>query len=296
MHDICVCVCTYHRPELLENLLRALTEQVSGGVISHSVVVVDNDSDRSAEEVVTRTAAANEMPILYYVEPKRNIAAARNMALSAAKGEYIALIDDDEVPDNRWLLNLLSACNEYAADGVLGPVEPRYIDEPPTWVVKGKFFIRPRYKTGTRLAWPDTRCGNVLFRREIIARLDKPFDERYGTGSEDVDFFRRMMNDNRSFIWSDEAVVYESVPAVRCTSRYLMKLALLRGSNSYKYPVGRVRNVAKALVAVPVYSIALPVLYCCGFHYFMSYLIRMLDHLGRLLSFLGFTPVKSRTS
>ena len=42
--------------------------------------------------------------VKYCVEPRQNIALARNKALQNAEGDLIAFIDDDEFPDGRLAL------------------------------------------------------------------------------------------------------------------------------------------------------------------------------------------------
>ena len=49
----------------------------------------------------------------YAVEPERNIALARNRALSLARGEKLAFIDDDEMASPFWLSTLLAAEKRY---------------------------------------------------------------------------------------------------------------------------------------------------------------------------------------
>jgi hypothetical protein len=74
-----------------------------------------------------------------------------------------------------------------------------------------------------------------------------------------------------------------------------MKRALLRGKNSMRHPRGRVRNLAKSLVAVPLYSLSLPFLQVFGgHHYFMKCLIKLGDHVGRLLAAVGLNPINER--
>jgi hypothetical protein len=109
-----------------------------------------------------------------------------------------------------------------------------------------------------------------------------------------VDFFRRMMEKGCSFVWCNEAVVREFVPASRCNRSYLLKRALLRGSNFHKHPTHRIRNIAKSAVAVPCYALMLPVLALFGQHVFVKYLIKLLDHGSRLLAFLGLSLVTER--
>src|SRR5216683_5139686 len=132
-NHICVCVCTYKRPQFLDHLLQELGTQKTDGLFTYSIVVVDNDHLRSAEPVVSSFSTASNIPIKYCVEPRQNIALARNKAIENADGDFVAFIDDDEFPTKHWLLTLFKTCNEYDVDGVLGPVKRHFEEEPPRW-------------------------------------------------------------------------------------------------------------------------------------------------------------------
>jgi succinoglycan biosynthesis protein ExoM len=293
-HHITVCICTLKRPHLLRQTLAKLEGQRTEGLFTYSIAVADNDSMLSAKQVVMAFSSATQLPVAYCVEPEQNIALARNRALENAEGDLIAFIDDDEFPAEDWLYKLFKMYTTSGADGVLGPVKPYFETEPPRWVKKGGFFDRPIHPTGHKLGWDRCRTGNVLFRKDILNRLEIPFRSMFGTAGEDMDFFRRAMNVGFSFVWCDEAVAYEVVPPSRCTRTYLLRRALLRGSNFPKHPEHRILNVTKSLIAVPCYVLILPVLLFLGQHVFIKYLIKVLDHISRLLAFLGFSLVTQR--
>jgi hypothetical protein len=140
----------------------------------------------------------------------------------------------------------------------------------------------------------ESRTGNVLFVRSILDTVSVPFRSEFGTAGEDIDFFGRMMEKGDVFIWCDEAVVYELVPPERCTSKYLLRKALLRGSNFLKHPTDRVRNLLKSFVAVPLYGMMLPFMFLAGHHHFMKYLVKLCDHTGRIVMLLGIQLVRER--
>ncbi len=291
---ISVCICTFKRPDLLSRLLEALRRQRTEGMFSYSVVVADNDCAESARNVVSNFAATSPFPVRYCVEPRQNIAMVRNKALENAEGNFIAFIDDDEFPGEDWLALLFKTCGLEGVDGVLGPVKPHFQNEPPRWVLEGNFFERPSYRTGYKMKWSETRTGNTLFRRKILDGSLEAFSPEFDAAGEDMDFFRKMMNRGHLFVWCDEAPVYEDVPPWRCEKRSLLKRALLRGSNFSKHPADRVRNLAKSAFAVPVYTLALPVLFTLDRRLFLSYLIKLLDHVSRIASFLGWKMLRER--
>jgi len=243
---------------------------------------------------VTAFSATSHLPVTYCSEPQQNIALARNKAMEHADGDFIAFIDDDEFPAEDWLCNMVRAYQTYGVAGILGPVKPHFESEPPRWLKKGGFFDRPNHPSGYKLTWGEARTGNVLFRKDILNAAEIPFRAKFNTAGEDIDFFRRMMERGHTFVWCNEAVVYEEVPAARCRRSYLLRRALLRGSNFPKHPSHRLANAARSLIAVPCYTAALPILALCGEHVFLKYLIKLLDHVSRLLAYLGLRLVVER--
>jgi succinoglycan biosynthesis protein ExoM len=287
--NICVCICTFRRPMLIKALLLKLGEQETRGEFTLSVVVADNDRHQSAQAAVREAANALPFPVTYCVEPEQNIARVRNKAVLASRGDYIAFIDDDELPPRDWLLNALHACQAHGADGVLAPVRPLFEHAPPAWVVKGRFCERDEPPTGHTLAWRETRTGNVLMRRSLIEGMAEPFAPAFGNGGEDTDFFKRLMAGGARFVWCNEAAVMEIVPPERCRRRYFLKRALLRGQN--EKGLASLGSVVKSMFAVPLYLLMLPFMLLAGQHWFMHYGIRLCDHAGKLVGVLGFKPL-----
>jgi len=294
MEHITVCICTFKRPQLLKRLLEELRFQKTEGRFDYSIVVADNDAEESAKQVVTDFARNSSAEMIYCVEPTPNIALARNKVLSRSRGDYLAFIDDDEFPSEDWLLVLLKTCKTHRVDGVLGPVKPHFEVEPPKWLIKAGFYDRATHDTGFVMSWHEARTGNVLIRRQILDGINQVFSPEFGTGGEDQDFFRRMIEKGHVFIWCNEAPAYETVPPHRWKRRFLIKRALLRGKTTFRHPRNRMRNIAKSAVAVPLYAIALPFLFILGHHHFMKYFVRLFDHVGRLLALVRLNPIKER--
>jgi succinoglycan biosynthesis protein ExoM len=291
---ISVCICTFRRPDWLRRLLLSLTQQRTEGLFTYSIVVADNDTLESAKSGVAEFAAGSTVPVIYCVEPEKNIALVRNRAIASASGDWIAFIDDDEFPIPEWLLRLFQACLVHQAAGALGPVRPHFEVVPPSWVKKSGLYDRREFETGFVLPWRESRTGNVLFRKGIIPETEPPFDSLFPNGGEDQDFFRRMMAEGHRFVWCNEAVVLETVPPIRWNKKVMMQRALLRGQNTYKHAKGASRGLVKSLVAIPVYVVALPFCALGGTHLVMRYLIKLCDHVGKLMAALGINSVKER--
>jgi len=288
---ITVCICTFKRTDFLRRLLTELDCQKTEGLISYSVIVVDNDRSLSAQNVVQSFQQTSKLEVWYFVEPEQSIALARNKAVENAQGDFIAFIDDDEFPSRDWLLNLFKAYRRFKAHGILGPVLPHYEAKPPAWIIKGRFHERPSHKSGTVLPWTLTRTGNVLLRRDLFDDKDNMFRPEFGSGGEDRDFFRRKIGQGCKFVWCAEAPVYETVPPERYTRSFMLRRALLRGKTPYNQSV---LPLVKSGLAIPAYTILLPFLLFTRHHIFMKYLVSYFDHIGRMLALLGIDVIRQK--
>ena len=72
----------------------------------------------------------------------------------------------------------------------------------------------------------------------------------------------------------------------------MLRKALLRGATAVLHPTFGKRELAKSLIAIPAYSLALPFALFLGQHRFMNLLVKTFDHLGKLLQLLHLNPVK----
>jgi succinoglycan biosynthesis protein ExoM len=287
---VSVCVCTYMRPHMLSRLLHELSRQDTGGLFTFSIIVADNDESRSAEGIVDRFRAQHEISIVYCVEARRNIALARNKVVANASGDYIAFIDDDEFPEPLWLQTLFKNCNEYKVDGVLGPVKRHFDQTPPAWFKKSTIYDRPVNPTGELVAWEDARTGNVLLRRRMIEGEKDPFRPEFRAG-EDQDFFRRKSEEGYTFIWSADAVVFETIPPARWKRRYILRKAALQGATAALQPNCGPINIVKSIIAVPLYLAISPFVFLLGQHFFMELMVKIFDHSGKLLMRMGINPI-----
>jgi succinoglycan biosynthesis protein ExoM len=225
---VAVCVATYGRPDGLARLLDGLSSQAGDALIR--VVVIDNDPAGPERAACEARARQFSLGLRYEVEAQRGITYARNRAVAAAGADvdFIAMLDDDEVPESGWLAALLRAQARYDADVVAGPVIPYFPTPPSDWVRDGRFFDRPRYRTGHPL--PHAHTHNVLVRRAVFDTTGR-FDNRFAlTGGEDLQFFRRARQQGARIVWADDASVEEWVPTSRTNVGWLLRRAYRGGT------------------------------------------------------------------
>ncbi len=230
---VSICVITYKRPQGLRRLLEGINQLsfTQSSTPEVEVIVVDNDDQGLANRICAEIEPRFRWQLKTGFEPKRGIAFARNksIALASKQADFIAIIDDDEVPDPSWLEDLLSTAYKYNSDIVTGPVVPYFPHHnSSSWVVQGNFFSAASYKTGEQRTVAFTH--NVLVRASILRKLNPVFDNRLALiGSSDAYLFMNLYKEGYKITWSNEAVVREWIPR----SRTNLKWILLRGYRTW---------------------------------------------------------------
>jgi glycosyltransferase involved in cell wall biosynthesis len=302
---VAVCVITFRRPDGLKRLLEGLNALTfnQSELDELKVVVVENDAQGSVAELCQTISSCFRWQLEYYTEPIRGIPFARNTAIKHALDgvDFIAFIDDDEIPEPTWLDELLAAQRLYNADTVSGPVIPHFDQPIPDWVIKGKFFERPRHPNGHLIRGAAT--NNVLLRAEILRKMDKLFDERFAlTGGSDWHFFLRVHRLGYKSIWADNAVVHEWVPASRVTLRWLLQRSYRLGTTESfcevdLSPVFQTRMVCafKGCRRIVIGAFSLPFSCLLGKHRAIKTLRYISHSMGMLSGVFGKTYDEYRT-
>lgn len=298
---ISVCICTYKRPDLLQSLLKKLQHQETDDLFTYSAVVVDNDINKTAQDAVGNLQNSSAIKIDYYHEPEQNIALARNKAVENAQGNHIAFIDDDEYPVSDWLLNLYKTMQRLKSDGVLGPVRPYFPDNTPAWLIKSKLCERPEHKTGAIMHWGETRTGNVLLDKKVFENRDNRFGREFGrTGGEDIEFFKKMIEGGKIFVWCNEAPTYETVTPERWSKKFYTQRSLRIGGlvgekiRQRESIAQCAYSLGKSTSWIVAMSISLPFARLIGSCLYMRAVTKIMYNAGLISGFMGFTIIRYR--
>lgn len=291
-----VCIATYRRPDRLDAVLEDLLRQE---LKPDEVVVVDNDVSGSARTVIERRRSEGyPFPLVYEIQPERNISKTRNRTVALAQGEWLAFIDDDERAPPFWLRKLLEAAAKFGADGVLAPVEPRLPDNAPAWIRRGRFYDWPHLATGNSVPAKMLRFGNVLLSGARLRTEPGPFDPAFGLSTgEDQEMLMRLVAKGAKISWCDEAMVDEPIEPKRLSLRWLLQRALSGGQHFARLSLqGRHHSVnfltrgmllarwtGQLLVALLMAVALLP----AGRHRSAAWLVKAAANLGKLTAIWG---------
>jgi glycosyltransferase involved in cell wall biosynthesis len=227
---ISVIIPTQRRPGPLDLAAGSVLAQTGVDFDRMEMVIADNDAVPSARMLAERLAVQAPFPVRYVHEPRPGVANVRNAALSAAKGELIAFLDDDEEAPRHWLSELLTVLQSFEVDGVFGPVHGR---APPSVKQHRDYLERFFSRAGPDQTGPIEGfygCGNSLIRRAALPDPNCPFNVvRNRTGGEDDLLFGEMKNNGARFAWAANAWVWEDPAPERLTLRYTLKRAFAYG-------------------------------------------------------------------
>ncbi|MBN9350479.1 MAG: glycosyltransferase [Chitinophagaceae bacterium] len=227
MFDLIIGIPTFRRPEMLEKLLLSISEcnRNKHLIKSVNIVVVDNDSQRTAENTVRKfnEKGIEGLKASYHCFPEKGLANVRNEMLRQSlkiKSDFIVFVDDDEFVTSHWLDGHLKTILQYNADAVRGPVLAVLNSGVKKEIVQ--LFKREKYPEGTRLyRWT---TGNLMLRTSTLLKNKIWFDPRFNeTGSEDYYFGVQMQKYGASLYWAADAVTYENIPDLRATIKWVIK-------------------------------------------------------------------------
>jgi succinoglycan biosynthesis protein ExoM len=233
--NVAVCICTCNRPAGLERLLTALatidlTRRTPDRL---EIIVVDNRPGGPARAICVTHQARLGVHLHFCEEPTPGISFARNRAVAEALArgaDFIAFLDDDDVPSSDWLLRLLEKQDETNADIVGGIWRLADDFRAPKYMARVHVLKTPDFDQPNHFGVPDCGC-NVLIGRSAIERLgEPPYRPQFAwTGGEDIDFVMRAVKAGARVVEARASVVMKDPGAQRATFTGTLRHAFSSG-------------------------------------------------------------------
>ncbi|MFC1483379.1 glycosyltransferase family 2 protein [Candidatus Margulisiibacteriota bacterium] len=309
--NITIGIITYKRPQMLKIVLKSINNlqfkknpalnlrrtspNGSGKNIKPTVIVVDNDKEKSAQKIVAKMSKKFKWQIKYYCEPKKGIPQARNKVVKEAIkiADFVAFIDDDEEADPYWLDEFIATQKKTNANCIIGKTNYKYSFELPTWYKKYRLLKHPK-KTKKHSEIKSGSTNNCLISCKVLSKYNKPFNEslRYCGGS-DSDFFIKMHKKGEKIHFAKNAITYEWLHKSRTNARWLIKrtyrlsytLSKIKlayyhpGKITYKYIKKSIYNIISGFILLPFSLLR-------GKAFFVHCLQKIAQGIGKLLGLL----------
>lgn len=188
---ISVIMLTYNREKLVSRAIKSILRQTYR---DFEFIIVDNGStDRSGQIADEYTTKDNRVRVIH--RERGNIGAGRNTGLDAARGEYIAFIDDDDWAEPDFLEFLLKLLEENHADVSICGAADKVFDEKKIMTAE-EALIELMWRKKYNMAFP-----TKLFRRELVETLRFPEDRIY----DDIALMYRLLAEAKT-------VAYHGLP------------------------------------------------------------------------------------
>ena len=249
-----VVICSYNRREHVVGAVTSVLQQTLPSD-AYEVVVVDNRSTDGTAEAVAEIAASNSH-VRYVYEGQPGLAVARNAGWRAAKGTYIAFLDDDARASANWLETAKRLIEENPSGlcCVGGPIHPFYTSPQPDWW-RDAYEIRTRGDVPRHLRQGEAFSGsNMIWLAETL-RTYGGFDVSAGMKGttlgmgEETALFRRVWEGEEApvFLYSPDLRVYHWVPPEKMTMRYIAKRAAANGQFEARFALSQNPGLAGRL-------------------------------------------------
>jgi len=214
--EITVVVVNWNRRELLRDCLDSLERQEGA---DFELIVVDNGSGDGSPEMVSGEYAGRGRLRLRLIRNSvnRGFCAANNQGIAAAKGEFVALLNNDAEAGSGWLAALRRSFDGrpeigMAASKILVHEDPRRIDKAghlmyPDGQNRGRGsgeLDAGQYDRVEETLWPDG-CA-AMYRREMLEEVGG-FDEDFFAYGDDAELGLRARIAGWGCLYAPDAVV-----------------------------------------------------------------------------------------
>jgi glycosyltransferase involved in cell wall biosynthesis len=256
--DVTVLIATRNRADSLRRTLASLGAQRTGGAFAFEILVADNGSQDHTRQVVAAAAQTIPVPVRYVCVPQPGKPHALNRGVERARGELVALTDDDVQHPPEWLARLVATMRERNADGAGGPVRPLWLSPRPAWLSDpilrqlgmsdhgaASFQLQPG-STSVALIGP-----NAIYRRALFARFG---GYEPGHPAEDSDWCLRLLEAGCALWYQPAAEVRHAVDGQQLTPASIRRRLLVHGAG-YGRRIARQRG--RRLLGVPLWVIRL---------------------------------------
>lgn len=290
---VMVCICTCRRDDLLHRLLLSFSEiDLPLLPVLRVEVLVINNAPNPATEALCRSASQHIALKINYTEEKRpGVVPARNKAVAYAfdaEADVIAFIDDDDLPSQDWLKQLLLKQLETGADVVCGDV--RYSEAArPSWKKDKEMGSKATLRLAAGFLIPKIGTNNMLVTMKFLRRFKENgpvFNDQFGkTGAEDRDFLIRVAQSDGTFAVAENSIVTVFNEASRFSYKEVFRRGYASGCADanialhHESILERLRLLFKAGRRLFFLLISFPY-YCFARKKLPSYLFRMAKAMG----------------
>lgn len=247
-------IATYNRSAALIEALRSVVRQDLPADQWECIVVNNNSQDDTLARFEAFAAKHPQVNLRIVTETNQGLSFARNRGIEESRGEYIAIIDDDERINEQFISSYVNLFDRYPdAASAGGVIIAEYPAGRPKWI--SRYTERPianPIDLGSQIRlFPAGRIpggGNMALRKSTIEQYGA-FDPNLGRtgenliGGEESDLFERLNAAGTRCYYAPTAIMWHIIPPRKTTKEYFRNLCRqigrtqrLRAAKRNRYP------------------------------------------------------------
>ena len=269
-----VIIPTHNREALLPRAVESVLNADRPDGLTVCVTVVDNRSTDGTRAVIESFVERYPGQVQYCYEAAPGRSHALNAGIAATRGDYVAMIDDDEEVDRTWLRTIATAFADPSTDFIGGPYLPRWGSERPAWLGTAYRSAIGWAEAGDTIQQFGPGCdamlmgGNAVVRRSVLERVG-PYSTDLGRtpggrllSCEDDDMFGRLLASGARGFYRPDLIIHHYVAPERLTKRYFRRWCFWRGvsmgvlDRRRPAPVRYVLGVPRYMIGLAVRAVA----------------------------------------
>ena len=264
---VTIAICTYNGAEDLPELLDHLHDQEGTDHIQWEVLVVDNNSTDSTESAVRQCQDRwkRGAPLRYAFEGRQGKSYAMEHAVAEARGEWIAFLDDDNLPASDWVASAHQFAQAHPQAGAFGgQIHGQFETEPPGsfGIVEGLFAIKERsekvcYSAGETMTFAAPGAGLVVRKKAWEKSIPEDglsqkgtINDEGGEFAEDMEVQWHLYQDGWDIWHNPEMHLKHKIPAERFEKEYLKDFFKTHGLGRHRIRMIRLSPWQRPLAIV----------------------------------------------
>ena len=215
---VSVVIPTYKRKDKLKRLLYSLLESDYPKDKMEIIVVVDADGEDYSDII-------REFPVVRFIFNKveKFVSECRNRGIKSSKGDYVFVIDDDNIIDKKCISELVNFLRDNPKVGIVGPIMYYYKDPQRIWCAGikrnyytslTKFIGRNEIDKGQfSEPIPSEDFPNAfMIKKEVIENIGYFDSQNFPIHYEEADFCKRAFLAGYKIYLVPSAKVWHDIP------------------------------------------------------------------------------------
>jgi GT2 family glycosyltransferase len=216
---VSVVIPTHNRKEKLVRLIRSVLNSNYPRKKLEIIVVDDASTDGTYEEIKKKFSSIK----VIRNQKEMLVSGSRNIGIKNSRGEYIFLIDDDNVVDKHCIRELVKVMKSDSSIGIVGPLM-YYLKQPKRiWCagIRRNMIISLTFKIGAdkidkrqfnKLIYSDDFPNAFMIRKEVIEKVGLFDENNFPIHYDEADFGERVRKAGYRIVCNPKAKIWHDIP------------------------------------------------------------------------------------